>query len=51
MALYNTELDPYTPDGGYYECRSCETRTTSTTYLATCPECDGEVYNIAVARE
>ncbi|SEO82287.1 hypothetical protein SAMN04487948_105336 [Halogranum amylolyticum] len=51
MVLHNTALDPYTPERRYYECRSCGHRTTSPTHVATCPECDGEVHNIGVARE
>lgn len=51
MVLHNTKLDPYRPERGYYECRSCGNRTTSERHVATCPECDGAVRNIAVARE
>ncbi|EJN61247.1 rubrerythrin-like domain-containing protein [Halogranum rubrum] len=51
MVLHNTELDPYSPEERYYECLSCGTRRTSTEHVASCAECDGEVRNIAVARE
>ncbi|AEH37851.1 rubrerythrin-like domain-containing protein [Halopiger xanaduensis] len=42
--------DPYSPDRSYYECRDCGHRETAES-LESCPECDGVVRNIAVARE
>ena len=35
----------------YYECRACLTRVTVTVPLAACPDCGGDVRNLAVARE
>ncbi|RKD97175.1 rubrerythrin-like domain-containing protein [Halopiger aswanensis] len=43
-------MDPYSPDRSYYECRDCGYRETAES-LEACPECDGAVRNIAVARE
>lgn len=51
MALHNSVIDDYHPTEGYYECRSCRTRTVSATHLSKCPDCGGSVRNIAVARE
>jgi len=43
--------DPYSPDESCYECRSCGARTVTDGHLGSCPECDGDVRNIAVPRE
>ena len=42
--------DPYAPERSYYECRDCGYREASES-LGSCPECDGRIRNIAVARE
>lgn len=41
--------DPYTPDESVYECYQCGTRIRESTPV--CPDCKGEVKNIAVTRE
>lgn len=46
-----TSVDPYTPAKGYFECVDCGHRETSDDRIGTCPNCDGDVRNIAVARE
>ncbi|WP_416839718.1 rubrerythrin-like domain-containing protein [Haloferax sp. DFSO52] len=51
MAMYNSLTGGWTVSGGYFECRSCGTRTVSERFLAVCPNCGGSVRNIAVARE
>jgi len=52
MVVHNSTVDPYSPSDGYYECRSCGERYESEADAsAGCPDCDGEVRNIAVARE
>ncbi|MDS0239868.1 MULTISPECIES: rubrerythrin-like domain-containing protein [unclassified Haloferax] len=51
MVLNNSVIDDYRSTEGYYECRSCRTRTVSETHLSSCPDCGGSVRNIAVARE
>lgn len=38
-------------DRRYYECRECLTRLSVSEPLAACPDCDGRLRNIAVARE
>lgn len=43
--------DPYTPERCYYECHECGHRSTAPKNPGACPECDGDVRNIAVARE
>ena len=44
-------IDPYSPDGGYYECRTCTHREASEDRLMACPACGADVRNIAVPRE
>ncbi|MDX5989403.1 rubrerythrin-like domain-containing protein [Haloferax mediterranei ATCC 33500] len=51
MPVHNSVIDDYHATEGYYECRSCRTRTVSETHLPMCPNCGGSVRNIAVARE
>lgn len=51
MVLHNASIDPHRREDGYYECRSCGGRTTSERRLETCPDCGGDLRNIAVARE
>ncbi|MCL7417757.1 MAG: rubrerythrin-like domain-containing protein [Halalkalicoccus sp.] len=43
--------DPYSPTESYYECVECQHRTTSAKHPGICPECDGVLCNLAVARE
>lgn len=43
--------DPYTPTVNRYECTDCLERTVTDERLSSCPECDGEVKNVAVPRE
>jgi hypothetical protein len=45
-----TRTDPYTPSGSHYECLSCGERIASEK-CGCCPECSGEVKNIAIPRE
>ncbi|MFC7174334.1 rubrerythrin-like domain-containing protein [Haloplanus litoreus] len=49
--MRHNRIDPYTPDGGYYECLSCAYRESSEDRLTTCPACGADVRNLAVARE
>ena len=51
MIPTSADVDPYTPDGGYFECVDCSRRTTSDERLTTCEECGGRLRNIAVPRE
>lgn len=51
MVVHNSVLDPYSPDGGYFECTDCGTRTNTDERLSSCPDCGGEVQNLAVPRE
>jgi Zn finger protein HypA/HybF involved in hydrogenase expression len=44
-------IDPYSPDEPVYECQHCGNRTESSDHLTVCPNCDGEVRNIAIPRE
>ena len=44
-------IDPYTPERGYYECRSCTHREASEDRLMACPTCGADVRNLAVPRE
>ncbi|AZH26309.1 rubrerythrin-like domain-containing protein [Haloplanus aerogenes] len=44
-------IDPYSPEGGYYECRSCAHREASDERVTACPECGSDVRNLAVPRE
>ncbi|NHN58602.1 MULTISPECIES: rubrerythrin-like domain-containing protein [Halorussus] len=45
----------HTPDTGVptkqYECRECLTRVTADEHRSTCPECQGQLRNVAVPRE
>lgn len=43
--------DPYTASEGVFECTECGARERAETHPITCHGCDGEVRNIAVARE
>ena len=51
MVLYNSVIDDYRPREGYYECVACGTRVVSDDHLPSCPDCGGDVRNIAVPRE
>ncbi|WP_152040966.1 rubrerythrin-like domain-containing protein [Salinigranum salinum] len=51
MVVHNASIDPHRSTRDYYECRSCGARATSERRLETCPDCGGDVRNIAVARE
>ncbi|GAB6877935.1 hypothetical protein JCM17823_02090 [Halorubrum gandharaense] len=51
MTPTHNEIDPYSPSNGYFECLDCGHRESGVERLADCPECAGEVRNIAVARE
>lgn len=44
-------IDPYTPSESVYECYDCGHRVTVEGHRGECPECPGEVRNIAVPRE
>lgn len=46
-----SQQDPYSPTESHYECIECQHRITGTEHLGSCPECDGVVRNLAVARE
>jgi hypothetical protein len=49
--MMHNEIDPYTPEGGYYECHACGTRYFAET-AGTCQKCgSSEVRNISVPRE
>lgn len=51
MAINHTEVDPYSPEEGYYECRDCGARFLGTS-VTTCEECGSDaVFNISVSRE
>ena len=49
MTVYNAEVDPYRPEGGYYECTECGARVETDGICEGCG-CDALV-NIAVPRE
>ncbi|WP_251328625.1 rubrerythrin-like domain-containing protein [Haloplanus pelagicus] len=49
--MRHNHIDPYSPEGGYYECRSCTRREASETRLTVCRACGDEVLNLAVPRE
>ena len=49
MTVYNAEVDPYRPQGGYYECTECSARVETDGICGGCG-CDALV-NIAVPRE
>ncbi|WP_411968558.1 rubrerythrin-like domain-containing protein [Haloferax sp. YSSS75] len=51
MAIHNSVIDGYSASEGYFECRSCGSRTVSQNHVAACPSCGGSVRNIAVPRE
>jgi Zn finger protein HypA/HybF involved in hydrogenase expression len=51
MVPNNADIDPYSPELNYFECRDCGTRTTSENRLTTCGACGGQLENIAVPRE
>ena len=51
MIPTSADVDPYTPEMGYFECVECSRRTTSDERLTTCETCGGQLRNIAVARE
>ncbi|WP_255196021.1 rubrerythrin-like domain-containing protein [Halorarius litoreus] len=44
-------MNPYDPTDALYECYDCGHRVQSESHQANCPECDGAVKNIAIARE
>ncbi|WP_313694848.1 rubrerythrin-like domain-containing protein [Halorarum halobium] len=46
-----SEIDPYTPSGGLFECVVCGARERSSSNPGTCSSCGGAVQNIAIARE
>ncbi|WP_459822124.1 rubrerythrin-like domain-containing protein [Halorubrum luteum] len=46
-----SSIDPYSPSGGYFECLECGTRQSSSERITACPDCKGDVRNIAVPRE
>ncbi|ESP88549.1 rubrerythrin-like domain-containing protein [Candidatus Halobonum tyrrellensis] len=45
------QIDPYETTDGLFECVDCGHRETAATHPGACPECDGEVRNIAISRE
>lgn len=51
MTMNHTAIDPYTAEGGYFECVDCGAREASEGRLVRCPACEGRVRNIAVPRE
>ena len=51
MSPNHADIDPYTPETGYFDCLQCGARETSTNRLHRCGSCDGPMHNIAVARE
>jgi len=51
MSMSHNRIDPYIPEGGYYECWSCARREPSEDRLTACPACGADVRNLAVARE
>jgi Zn finger protein HypA/HybF involved in hydrogenase expression len=51
MVVHNASIDPHRCEHDYYECHSCGARTTSEERIERCPDCGGEVHNIARARE
>jgi primosomal protein N' len=49
MVLYNGSVDPYRPEGSYYECRDCGAHVDGGD---SCDKCGSDALtNIAVARE
>jgi len=51
MVPNNAEIDPFSPETGYFECVDCGKRETSDERLTTCADCSGHLQNIAVPRE
>ncbi len=51
MMPTSANVDPYSPEVGYFECLECSRRTTSDNRLTTCTDCGGQLRNIAVPRE
>jgi len=51
MTVDSTTLDPYSADRGYFECRDCANREVASERLTECPDCGGQMRNIAVPRE
>lgn len=45
------DIDPYPPEESVYECMGCGNRVATTDHLSICPDCEGDVRNIAVPRE
>ncbi|WP_418281979.1 rubrerythrin-like domain-containing protein [Halorubrum sp. DTA98] len=46
-----SSIDPYSPSTGYFECLDCPYRESSGARITACPNCGGDVRNIAVSRE
>ena len=51
VTVYSSPIDPYEATYDYYECTSCGFREISSDGPAACPNCDGWMRDIAVARE
>ncbi|MFB6126953.1 MAG: rubrerythrin-like domain-containing protein [Halolamina sp.] len=49
--MNNTNVDPYTPDVGRYECLDRGERHERESHPGTCPDCSGRLRNVAVPRE
>jgi Zn finger protein HypA/HybF involved in hydrogenase expression len=47
----NYSFDPFSPTRSVYECYDCGHRVAVDGHRGVCPECSGQVKNIAVARE
>lgn len=43
--------DPYTPEQKQFECRECTYRVVQESHQPRCPNCGGDMQNIAVPRE
>ncbi|PSQ05557.1 hypothetical protein BRC97_08870 [Halobacteriales archaeon QS_6_71_20] len=45
------DIDPYSSSEGLFECVGCGSRQRAASRPGECPDCGGEVRNIAVSRE
>ena len=51
MVHNNADIDPFSPEMGYFECVDCGKRKMSDERLTTCTGCGGQLQNLAVPRE
>lgn len=51
LMIRNTNVDPYSPDDGRYECLDCGERYERESHPDVCPGCNGRLRNVAVPRE